>query len=214
MFLSLHHAPSTVPALVTLEPGATLSLHDTRDTRRGEVEDFIRGVYARCYGAQVRHFAPVLVGLRENGVLLAAAGYRNAGAESLYLERYLPSPVETLVAACSGTVPERGRIVEVGHLAATRGGDGRRLIRMLALHLAGEDFEWIVGTVTQELQTLLGRLGVTSLALGAAEPTALGEEAVHWGRYYEHHPVVLATHLRRALRRRASKRSGTRRAQE
>eukprot|EP01035_Chromulina_nebulosa_P063904 gene63904-87401_t len=30
--------------------------------------------------------------------------------------------------------------------------------------------------------------------------TALGEEARHWGRYYEHEPVVLAGHLPQALR--------------
>lgn len=49
----------------------------------------------------------------------------------------------------------RARIVEVGHLAANRGGESRRLIQLLAPRLAAEGFDWVVGTVTQELRTML-----------------------------------------------------------
>lgn len=60
---------------------------------------------------------------------------------------------------------------------------------------------FIVGTLTSELRHLFLRLGVTPLALGTADPLALGEDGAQWGSYYEHRPVVLAGHLRQALRR-------------
>ena len=203
MFMCLssraHADPS--PGGIPSPPFVELTAHGPSDPRRGAVEDFIREIYARRYGAQVAHFAPILVGLREDGELLAAAGYRNAGTDRLFLERYLPAPVDALLAAHAAARPARERIAEVGHLAASRSGEGRRLIQLLAPHLAGEGFEWVVGTVTQELRKMLLRLGIVPLTLGVADPAALGDEAGHWGSYYEHQPVVLAGHLRRALRR-------------
>lgn len=199
-------SPGGVPEALAPE----FTLHGIGDPRRGAVEDFISEVYARRYAAKVPHFAPVLVGLREGGELLAAAGYRSAAREPLFLERYLPSPIEAMLAANADTHASREQIVEVGHLAANRGGEGRRLIQVLAPHLAAEGFEWVVGTVTQELRPMLVRLGVAPLTLGAADPALLGEEAALWGSYYEHQPVVLATHLKRALRRYMARRPGTR----
>lgn len=196
------------PAGVPEAFGPELTLHGIGDPRRGAVEEFISEIYARRYAAKVPHFAPMLVGLREGGELLAAAGYRGAAQEPLFLERYLPSPVEAVLAAKADAHLCRAQIVEVGHLAATRGGEGRRLIQLLAPHLASQGFEWVVGTVTQELRPMLVRLGTAPLTLGAADPALLGEEAGLWGRYYEHQPVVLATHLLRALHRHATRRAG------
>lgn len=198
------HADSS-PSGNSAAPAPELTVHGRDDPHRGAVENFIRAVYARHYGAQVLHFAPVLVGLREHGELLAAAGYRNAAHGPLFLERYLPAPVDTLLADhVDGAPPARERIAEVGHLAARRSGEGRRLIRLLAPHLAAQGFEWVVGTVTQELRSTLLRLGIAPLILGAADPAALGDEAALWGSYYEHQPLVLAGPLRRyAAHRRA-----------
>lgn len=216
MFMSLSsrgHAGPTAMG-VHAAPAIELTVHGCADPHRGAVEKFIRDIYARRFGAQVPHFAPVLVGLREKGELIAAAGYRSAGTGELFLERYLPAPVETLLGAHVEARPARDRIVEVGHLAASRNGAGRHLIQWLGPHLVAEGFEWGVGTVTQELRKMLARLGITPLALGAADPAALGEEAVHWGRYYEHQPVVLAGRLRRACRPGGSRRPGASRDSE
>ena len=207
MSLSSHGHADSSPAGGAAAAASELTPHGLDDPRRSEVEGFIREIYARRYGAQVPHFAPVLVGLRENGELLAAAGYRNAASDALFLERYLPSPVEAMLAAHANARPARESIVEVGHLAAGRGGEGRRLIQLMAPHLAAEGFEWVVGTVTQELRKMLVRLGIAPLTLGAADPALLGDEAMHWGSYYEHQPVVLAGQLRRALRRDRAHRS-------
>lgn len=174
-------------------------VHPVGAPDRAEVEAFIARVYAERFGAELRAFAPVLVSLRDVDGIAAAAGYRAAGPGPLFLERYLSAPVEALLAAQAGATPPRDRIVEVGHLAATRAGAGRRLIRALGQHLALHDFDWVVSTLTEELRHLFVRIGVTPLALGRADAAVLGDEASRWGRYYEHRPVVLAGQLRQAL---------------
>jgi hypothetical protein len=189
-----------------------LSVHGHGDARRAEVEGFIHGVFARRYGADIRHFAPVLVSLQDEGTIVAAAGYRSAGESPLFLERYLASPVDALLASPADARPQRRGIVEVGNLAAGRAGEGRRLIALLSAHLDAQGFQWVVGTITTELRHLFVRIGVTPLALGIADSCALGPDAAHWGTYYDHAPVVLAGHLGQALRhmaRRAKASKGT-----
>ena len=187
------HSPEAAPTL-------RLNVYGLAHPGRSEVEAFIRRIYAERYGAVLKVFAPRLVGLCDpiDG-LVAAAGYRSASAEPLFLERYLHAPVETLLAAHAAQ-PRRDAIAEVGHLAAARAGEGRRLIMKLGPHLAGQGFEWVVSTLTAQLRHLFLRIGVTPLALGVADPAMLGDAARDWGRYYEHDPVVLAGHLPQALR--------------
>lgn len=202
MFMAASSLYDGVPAAdASPSPGRLeFAVHPLADPRRGEVEDVIRRIYARRYGAQVRHFAPVLVSLRRpGGDIVAAAGYRCAAQAPLFLERYLDGPVEALLAAPGQARPPRERIVEVGHLVATHAGEGRRLIHLLGPHLAAQGFQWVVGTLTEELRHLFLRIGVTPLALAVADPAALGDEAAHWGSYYAHRPVVLAGDLQQAL---------------
>jgi hypothetical protein len=202
-------SPSTDDGIPRLAGGRSgLAVYRAGDAGRAEVEDFIGRVYAAHFGARVTHYAPCLVAVNGVGGIEAAAGYRPADGP-LFLERYLDAPVERLLATRAVVSPTRSQIVEVGHLAAVRPGAGRRLILGLGQHLARGPYQWVVSTLTEELRDLFVRMGVTPLALGVADPARLGDEARAWGRYYEHHPVVLAGHLPLALRRLAARRSGT-----
>lgn len=185
--------PAPLGGLEVLAPG---------DTGRAGVEQFIAGVYARRFGARVSQFAPHLVGLRDphSGAWVAAAGFRFADQSPLFLERYLEAPIEHLLSQHRGRPVARQGIVEVGHLSATRPGAGRLLIPLLGHHLARESTQWVVSTLTQELRHLFIRMGVTPIALGQADPAAVGPDVADWGSYYEHHPVVLAGRLDAALR--------------
>lgn len=185
--------PAAVSSLQLFAPGVP---------GRAEVERFIAGIYREHYGADVRGFAPLLVARRDGaGTLVAAAGYRPADQGPLFLERYLDRPVhEPLVA-------DRARIVEVGHLAAARPGEGRKLILQLGPHLAGRGFQWVVSTLTEELRHLFLRLGIAPQALGVADPAVLGDEAARWGSYYDHKPVVLAGAIEPALQALARRRA-------
>ncbi|MEW6705393.1 MAG: thermostable hemolysin [Pseudomonadota bacterium] len=202
------HRPPPLGAV----PDKALRLHAATDPDRRGVERFVRQVYAARFGADLRSFAPVLVSLRDGADIVAAAGYRPAAQGPLFLERYLPGPVEALLAPHHETPPERGRIVEVGHLAAGRPGEGRRLIRLLGPHLEALGFDWVVSTLTEELRHLFQRLGVEPIALGAADAALLGPEAALWGRYYDHRPAVLAGRLGLALQRMRQRADGKGRA--
>lgn len=188
---ALQAGPNAAPGLLVMPPD---------HPRREGVERFIHRAYASHYGADVRHFAPLLVAqCNAAGEFVAAAGYRPAGAEPLFLERYLGAPVQTLLGSKAPQQPRRERIVEVGHLAADRPGEGRRLILRLGPHLAAQGFQWVVSTLTEELRLLFVRLGIAPLALGVADPAVLGADAAAWGSYYDHRPVVLAGQIELAL---------------
>lgn len=205
------HDGADIPDEVRAPASPQLHVHAVDDPQRAEVEAYIRGIYARHYGAEVQGFAPVLVSLQNASGIVAAAGYRNADSGPLFLERYLDAPVETLLGNDTDGPVQRQGVVEVGHLASDRSGEGRRLILLLGPHLASQGFQWVVSTLTAELRHLFVRIGVTPLALGIADPAALGDEAAHWGSYYDHRPVVLAGHLRQALQqlaRRQARRGG------
>ena len=177
-----------------------LRAHGPGAADRAEVEAFIHAVYRERYRADVGQFAPFLVSLADpGGEVIAAAGYRPADRGPLFLERYLSAPIETYLVEGPSTLPERSRLVEVGHLAATRTGAGRRLILLLGSHLAALGFQWVIGTLTHELRQLFLRLGIVPLPLAEADPACLGAEISRWGSYYDHRPVVVAGRIDAAL---------------
>jgi hypothetical protein len=192
---------SRLAARPSLVPHEGLRTYGPATPGRATVEACIRGVYRQHYGAELRAFAPALVGLHDaEGALLAAAGYRAGDPGPMFLERYLRAPVDRLLVQAGAGCAERRRIVEVGHLAALRPGAGRRLFAPLALHLAAQGFDWVVGTLTEELRRLFERLGIEPTPLGRADPALLGPDAALWGSYYDHRPMVLAGRIGPALR--------------
>lgn len=202
-------APSTPPVRLQAGRGGatTLTVHPSGSAGREQVEQFIHEVYKKSYGASVQSYAPVLLSLTDaSGRIAAAAGYRIASTGPLFLESYLSQPIESLIHA-HAWVP-RGRIAEVGHLSSEQSGAGRRLIKLIGLHLADLGLQWVSSTLTQELQHFFMRLGIAPVALGAADPTRLGPEAQSWGTYYDHHPVVVAGRIDLALSRLARRQIG------
>lgn len=172
-----------------------LRRHPLGDPRRAAVERFVAGIYAGRYGARVPSWAPELVSVEDEGEIVAAAGWRD-GRGPLYLERYLDEPVEARIArVAGGPRPERACIAEVGHLAAARAGEGRRLMCALGLRLAGLGYGWVVSTATPGVRSTFERIGVQVLELGRATAQAAGPHAAAWGRYYERGPAVVAGEL-------------------
>lgn len=171
--------------------------------RREAAEAFIAEIFRRRHAAELRYFAPNLVLLERSGRIAAAAGWRSAADEPLFLESYLDAPVEAAVSRMAGHPVERERIVEVGHLASDAPGGTVAVIMALARHLDRLGFEWVVFTATDELIAIFRRLALPPLAIAAADPGRLGAQADAWGRYYERHPVVVAGRIRLALERAA-----------
>jgi hypothetical protein len=181
--------PRAVPSRVDLLSPTT--------PERPEVEAFIRGRFARAWGAEVRHFLPTLMSLRdEGGRLLGALGLRPAADRSLFLEHYLDRPVEQALAAAVGEPIDRAGVVEVGNLAVSAPGGGRWLIAALTAYLHAARADWVVFTCGPALRNAFLRLGVELLDLCAAEPARLPVgEAAHWGRYYGQRPRVTAARV-------------------
>lgn len=169
--------------------------------RRYEGEAFIADIFRRHYGARVTSFAPNLMLLERDGEIAAAAGWRGAGSERLFLEHYLDQPIEAAVSRLAGHPVQRERIVEVGNLAAEMRGGSVDIILHLAAHLDRLGYEWVAFTATSKLIGIFQRLGLPPLALAPADPQRLGAQAADWGSYYASAPVVVAGRIRLALER-------------
>jgi hypothetical protein len=179
-----------------------LKLHRSGDASYAEVQSFIQRVYGQRYGAQIQHWAPQLVSWWIDGKISAAAGFRSASAAPLFLEHYLPAPVEKCIVTQDTPALQRADIVEVGHLAANQAGAGRRLMLALGGYLAEQSVQWVVATATEELRHLFERMGLAPQVLGQADPSCLSPaDQIAWGSYYEHHPMVLAGHVQRSMHR-------------
>ena len=136
--------------------------------RRITAERFIADIFHRHYGARVSSFAPNLMLLEDAGRIVAAAGWRCAGEDRLFLETYLDEPIETAVARLAGQPVKREAIVEVGNLAADRPGGSVDVILNLARHLDRE----VAG---REIGHAMGEIGQGPRDLGHGDPEADGE---------------------------------------
>jgi hypothetical protein len=195
---------SAWPQQARFEPGPRaqprLDLHRPGDGSRADIEEFIARVYRRHYAARLTQFMPVLASRGAGGTATAAAGYRSA-AEPLFLECYLPQPIEAMLAAATGQRIAREQIVEVGQFASQCAGEGRRMMPALARHLVDQGFRWVVITATAELRRLFERQRLAVLPLAIAARRQVGDDAPLWGSYYRHAPRVLAGDLRLNLDR-------------
>ena len=190
---------ATQKILQTRQPVSTVRHTIVGAPHRPIAEAFIADVFERHYGATIKNFAPNLMLLERGEHIAAAAGWRCAGEDQLFLENYLDLPIEAAVARLAGQPVRREAIVEVGNLAATRAGGSVDVILSLAAHLDRLGYEWVVFTATNELIGIFRRLGLPPLALAPADPSRLGEQAADWGSYYDSKPVVVAGRIRLAL---------------
>ena len=169
-----------------------ISTPDAED--RQELEDFVHSIFAQAYGADVKEFMPQLMSLRnDQGELLAVCGLRHAEDSSLFLERYLSQPVETMIAEKSGQGVRREDIVEIGNLAVAHSETTRSLLASISVYLHGTQTAWGVFTGIPTLRNALSKLNMLLLPLGVASLSHLPEhEHAAWGRYYDEKPHVMA----------------------
>lgn len=128
---------------------------------------------------------------RADGEIGAALGYRWADNGPLFLETYLDAPIEALLSHHLARTVERGRIVEIGNLAADVAPAMIRLWAQAANDL-GDLAEIAVAVLSAELRAMFGRLGVTLHMLARADAGRLGEAAEQWGSYYRGDPWICA----------------------
>lgn len=160
---------------------------------RAAVEDFIRAVFEKTYGAKVQHFAKVLLGIRgHDGKWAAALGYTPASSNELFVENYGGGSVEHQISGKLDTLVKRDQVVEVGNLAASTAGAARQLISGAIQYLYEAGFCWVIFTATRALLNSFSRLDLRPIPLATADPARLPDRGQGWGSYYEMHPQIMA----------------------
>lgn len=176
--------------------------------QRPELESFVRTAFAARHGAQLSSFLPTLLALQDAGQIRSVAGFRPAGQEPLFLERYLDQPIEQVLAAVMHMQrPEmvlnqpiaRADIVEVGNLAGINCRAACRLVLALPQLLLARGYRWIVFTGTGTVRGLLDAYCTPLIELGPARGACVSGMADDWGRYYETDPRVMAGYLPEGL---------------
>jgi hypothetical protein len=169
--------------------------------RRAEAEAFIRQRFLRTHGAHIATFMPTLLLLTDGADdLCAAAGFRSAAAEPLFLERYLTVPIERAVSSRACTAARRSDIVEVGNFAALDSRRARILMSFMPAFFLEQSARWIVFTATASIRGILAGLGGHCIEVSAADGARVAGGADEWGRYYSQDPRVMAGYLPSARR--------------
>lgn len=182
-----------------LTAATSIALHSPSDPERPAVEGFVEAVYAQAFDGRARSHYPLIMSLRDQaGRVLAAAGFRMAAHEPLFLEQYLDAPIEAALARI-GLAARREAIAEVGGLASACPGASLALFRALADHLDACGCTHAVATATRQLRRSFRRFGLAAELLGPADPMRLGDSARDWGGYYRRDPQVLAGAIAPAL---------------
>lgn len=166
------------------------------EPERKRVEDFIKTIYRKSYGAEISVDYPVLMSVRnEAGDILAAVGFRYAKDEPLFLERYTRDPVEKIL-ACA-----RDEIAEIGNLASAGQGASAFLFAALASYLDNKNIRYAVITGTDFLHRYFKKIGLRPREICTAHIDSIGSEGSQWGTYYDAQPRVLAGFVKRGVER-------------
>lgn len=161
---------------------------------RQELEQFIRNVFHRAYGANIKQFMPQLMSLRDGaGNLLAVCGLRNAGDGALFLESYLDAPVEAAISDRIRNEVAREDIVEIGNLAVAEPGVVRQLLASVSAYLHRTNTQWAVFTAIPVLRNSMLKLNMPLEILASADIRKIEvTERPNWGSYYDKNPQVMA----------------------
>ena len=136
---------------------------------RSAVEEMIRNLYWKHYGALLSGFAETIVAeIADQGSVICGAGLR-FGNEKFLSECYLDRPVENVLRDQTALPIGRGVLTEVCHLASA-GPNGALIpfVRSVIRFLANNQIDWAVFTATEPLRKVLNRSGITMLELGRA----------------------------------------------
>ena len=171
------------------------------DERRTEAEAFVRGRFLRSHGAHIATFLPTLLLLTDaRDELAAVAGFRNAADEPLFLEQYVPVPIEQALTSQTGAPVQREEIVEVGNFAALDSRRARILMSFMPAYFLERSARWIAFTATTAIRGILTAMGGHCMEVGAADGARVAGGLDEWGRYYSSDPRVMAGYLPSARR--------------
>jgi hypothetical protein len=165
---------------------AIINITGLFEPERQRVEDFIKAIYKQSYNADIAVDYPILMSIRNaDNAILAAVGFRYAGREALFLEKYAAAPIDTILNC------PRSEIVEIGNLASAGQGASVFLFAALASYLNNKNIRYATITGTDFLHKYFKRAGLNPRKICDADIAAVQEDGQSWGSYYDTHPRVL-----------------------
>lgn len=155
------------------------------------IQQLVADRYASVHGARRTVEFPHYCTVRDENGPCATLGFRSAGEGPLFLERYLPRPIEEVVTDALGRAFGRDRIVEIGAHASHRPRATVALWARAAAEL-GQRSDLAVAVLTAPMRAMFDRLGLPVVMIAPADPAMLGDEGAGWGDYYRAEPMVCA----------------------
>ena len=111
LYRSLTELPGNVARTRTCSRHAIVA-YESDDMRRARIEAFVQQAFARSHGACIKSFMPTLLALEgRGGRVCGVVGFRNAGVQPLFLERYISQPIEAALRERTGLAIHREHIV-------------------------------------------------------------------------------------------------------
>lgn len=163
------------------------------DDLRPKAEQLITEIYAQHYSARITTFPDTLVArIAADNSIECAAGLRFA-ADGFFSEAYLDAPIDLLLSAIRFHSVRREKIFEVTSLASRAPHSIGSFLRKIIACGEAAGFEWSFFTATEQLKTLLERLGLSLLPLAMADRSRVANPD-SWGSYYALGPRVYAVH--------------------
>jgi Thermostable hemolysin len=184
--------PGVQPVLTELRESVFTHFCAELDTKRADLEQFIRGVFAHAFGAELHSYYPNLLAFTTGTHTRGVVGYRDGMVKPLFSEHYLDSPAENVIGIHMDQDIERRHLVEVGNLALAGRGEVRWVIAAMTVFLYAAGYRWVLFTAVKPLYNAFQRLGLKPIQIAKPDPRRLPEGGSNWGRYYQSDPMVCA----------------------
>ncbi len=192
-------APAIASAALLKRMSAQQSQFSVRSQGSPEihrVQQYVADIFRDRHGAYIQSFLPTFVEMKINDQLSGAVGICAAEKTPLFLEQYLTRSAEQEISRIMCQPIDRGRVVEIGNLVATRRGGSYLLFAVLAatLYLAG--FRWMLFTATEQVEHIIRKMSFKPTVLCEADQCCLRDQSTQWGNYYANKPKVMAGDLK------------------
>jgi len=187
-------------ALSKISPHYKFNLYEKAHNERAKVELAVKKVFSKSYQADVNEFLPFMFSLEQEGELLAAVGIRNANNQSLFVEKYLATPIQKIISKDSKQFVARNDVVEIGNLISEKAGMSQLLFILLAFSLEKLQIRWVSYTATAQVEKLLSKLNLSPVVITQAQESDVANGLSHWGSYYQNQPKVCYGDVKQACR--------------
>jgi hypothetical protein len=156
-------------------------------TGRVAAEQFIKQGFKKAYNADISIPMPQVLTVN-TGDFKAALGIRSANS-SLFIEQYLPRPIEKMSALVNENIP-RDNIVEIGCLYSNANRFTIPLFIVTAISLFYQGYSHLVFSGTDKVLNIISKADIDFTHLCDAKQSLLTPSSDYSGSYHKTNPKV------------------------